>query len=153
MDHEMLEAMKELLKPIVGQIQVMNQEIQTMNREIQIMKEEIQIMKEEIQVVKEEIQVMKEEIQVMKEEIQEIKQEIRSINSRLDKVEKRTNSIQLTLENETNRKIDVIGDGHDFLKEGLEAALGMEKKRERMELDILNLRIDMRKVKEKLDIA
>ena len=60
---------------------------------------------------------------------------------------------QLMLENEISRKIDIIGEGHDFLKESLTKALQMEYKREKMELEIVSLRMDVNKIKKHLDIA
>lgn len=61
--------------------------------------------------------------------------------------------LQLTMENELSKKIDIIGEGHDFLKMKLDDALRMEKKRESMELEIINLRMEIQKIKDHLDIA
>ena len=69
------------------------------------------------------------------------------LSERIDAVQKETTRTRLLLENEYSRKIDVIGEGHDFLKRSLKKALQMERKREKMELDILNLQIDMKEVK------
>ena len=66
------------------------------------------------------------------------------LSSRMDAMEERLTRVQVTLENETNKKIDVIGEGHDFLRKHLGEALQMEKKNERMELEILNLKMEVR---------
>ena len=58
---------------------------------------------------------------------------------------------QMLLENEISSKIDVIGEGHDFLKMRLEEALQMESKRERMELEILNLSMKVKAIERRLD--
>ncbi len=60
---------------------------------------------------------------------------------------------QLILENDISKKIDIIGEGHDFLKGSLDRALQMECKREKMELEIISLRMDVNKIKKHLDIA
>lgn len=75
------------------------------------------------------------------------------ILEKLDDLNGKVTSVQLTLENETNRKIDVIGEGHDFLKQRLDEALQFEKKRESMELELINLRMEVKKIKEHLSIA
>lgn len=75
------------------------------------------------------------------------------ILKKLDEMNRKITSVQITLENDTNRKIDIIGEGHDFLKKRLNEALQMEQKREQMELELINLRIEVRKIKEHLDIA
>ena len=58
---------------------------------------------------------------------------------------------QMLLENEISSKIDVIGEGHDFLTMRLEEALQMESKRERMELEILNLSMKVKAIERRLD--
>lgn len=70
-----------------------------------------------------------------------------------DKALEATVNTQLILENDISKKIDIIGEGHDFLKDGLNRALQMETKREKMELEIISLRMDVNKIKKHLDIA
>lgn len=78
---------------------------------------------------------------------------LKPITDNLEELNKKVTSIQITLENDTNAKIDIIGEGHDFLKERLSEALQMEQKREQMELELINLRMEIRKLKEHLEIA
>lgn len=72
---------------------------------------------------------------------------------KLEILDKKITETQLLIENEIGKKINIIGEGHDFLKMRLEEALQMEKKRERMELDIVDLRIEIKKIKSHLNIA
>ena len=71
----------------------------------------------------------------------------------VEEVDKKVVNLQTTMENELRKQITIVGEAHDFLKMKLDQALAMEKEREKMWLEILNLRIDMRNVKEKLCIA
>jgi len=75
------------------------------------------------------------------------------ILEKLDELDRKVTSVRITLENDTNKKIDIIGEGHDFLKKRLNEALQMEQKREHMELELINLRMEIKKIKEHLDIA
>ena len=68
-------------------------------------------------------------------------------------VDQKVAKTNLTIENDISKKIDIIGEGHDFLKQRLDEALQMEKKRESMELELINLRMEIKKIKEHLDIA
>lgn len=61
--------------------------------------------------------------------------------------------MMMILENDIVTQIRVIGEGHDFLKFRLEQAMTMERKREQMELDILGLKMDMKKVKNLIHMA
>ena len=72
---------------------------------------------------------------------------------RFNRVEQKLESMGLMLENEISKKIDAIGEGHDYLKRNLDDALRVEKDKEWLELNILNLRMDVRKIKDKLAMA
>ncbi len=74
-----------------------------------------------------------------KEEVKELKKEVKQLRT--------------VIEHDIRKQIQLIGEGHDFLKMKLDMAINMEKERERMWLEIVNLRMDMRVVKEKLCIA
>ena len=50
----------------------------------------------------------------------------KSIMEKLEKLEAKTTSIQLTLENETNRNIQIIAEGHLDLSRKLNDALKIE---------------------------
>ena len=89
----------------------------------------------------------------VQQELASTKQTVTSVQKELTSTKQTLTSVQLTLENETNRKIDVIGEGHDFLKQRLDEALQFEKKRESIELELINLRMEVKKIKEHLSIA
>ena len=71
----------------------------------------------------------------------------------VEDLHKKVIRIQTTIEQEVCKKIDIIGEGHDFLKMSLDRALKMEQERERMWLEIFSLRMDMKDVKNRLCIA
>lgn len=66
---------------------------------------------------------------------------------------KEVKEVQLTLENEISRKIDIIGEGHDFLNNHFNEACLKIKQREMMELEVINLRMEVKKIKDHLNIA
>ena len=103
----------------------------------------IRMMEEKLDLILQEIGSMKQEMGSMKQEMGSMKQEL---TARIDTLEDKVTKVQLTLENETNKKINIIGEGHDLLKERLAEALQMEKKNERMELEILDMKIHMRDI-------
>lgn len=82
-----------------------------------------------------------------------ILEKLDSLNQKIDKVDQKVTKTNLTIENDISKKIDIIGEGHDFLKQRLDDALQMEQKRESMELELINLRMEIKKIKEHLDIA
>lgn len=89
-------------------------------------------------------------IQAIYQDMQELKKQVSSLD---EKLTTETTKIKISLENDISKKIDIIGEGHDFLKQRLDDALQMEKKRESMELELVNLRMEIKKIKEHLNIA
>ena len=89
----------------------------------------------------------------MNDGFETLNQRIDMINEKVEKVDQKVTKTNLTIENDLSKKIDIIGEGHDFLKQRLDEALQMEKKRESMELELINLRMEIKKIKEHLDIA
>jgi len=75
------------------------------------------------------------------------------LETKVDCLESNQKKTNLLIEQDISRKIDIIGEGHDFLKHRLNEALQMEIKRDRMELDIANLRMDVKKIMNQMDIA
>lgn len=89
----------------------------------------------------------------MNDGFETLNQRINMVNDKIDKVDQKVTKTNLTIENDISKMIAAIGDGHDFLKQRLDEALQMEKKRESMELELINLRMEIKKIKEHLDIA
>ena len=100
---------------------------------------------------------MTETEKLILEKLDELSQKVTGLDQKVtgldQKVTDETTKIKITLENDISKKIDIIGEGHDFLKQRLDDALQMEKKRENMELELINLRMEVKKIKEHLNIA
>lgn len=103
---------------------------------------------------------MSEEMGLVLSKLNEMNAKIDSMNAAISNMDVRLTNVEaavarntLIMENDISRKIDAIGDGHDFLKAKLDKALMMETKRERMELDIVNLKMDVRKIKQHVSLA
>ena len=80
-----------------------------------------------------------------------VKNDIKSITDKLQSLERKVTSIELTLENETNRNISIIAEGHLDLNRKLDEALKIENEREMLLLRVNHLENELRKVKERLE--
>lgn len=96
---------------------------------------------------------MTEETRMILEKLEELSDRMTEMDHKINLVQKETAKTRVIMENEISQKIDVIGDGHDFLKQRLEKAMNMEVKREGMELELINLRMEVNKIKEHSDTA
>lgn len=79
-----------------------------------------------------------------------IENEVKEVKVRLEKVENRATSTELTLENETNRGIKIIAEGHLDIMRKLNDVLKGDSERELLLLRVTVLENELRKVKERL---
>lgn len=112
--------------------------------------EDLQAIAGLLQPIQGEIQAMKGEIQAMKGEVQAIKGEVQAIKEDVQELARRTTNIELTLENETNRNIKIIAEGHLDLSRKLDDALKVENEKELLLIRVNILENELRKVKERL---
>ena len=87
-----------------------------------------------------------EMLQAIYSDMQDIKTDIRDLKSRVS-------SIEMTLENETNRNIRIIAEGHADLSRKLDEALKVESEKELLLVRTNIMENDIRKIKDKLEIA
>ena len=81
-------------------------------------------------------------------------EEIKMIIEKLEKMDNKITDIQLTIENETNRNIKIIAEGHFDLSRKLDEALKMENEKEMLMIRVNRLENELRRVKERIeDIA
>ena len=85
-----------------------------------------------------------EENKTILEEIQEIKLSIKEMQLSI-------REIQLTLENETNRNIRIIAEGHLDLSRKLDEALKIDNEKEMLLIKVNHLENEIRRLKERIE--
>lgn len=70
--------------------------------------------------------------------------------NKLDVLEKKITDIQLTLENETNKNIQIIAEGHLDLSRKLDEVLKVDSEKEMLLLRVNRLENELRRVKERI---
>ena len=73
------------------------------------------------------------------------------ILKKLEEMDLKIRDIQLTLENETNRNITIIAEGHLDLSRKLDDALKVENEKEMLIIRVNTLENELRKLKERID--
>lgn len=101
---------------------------------------------EMLQAIYSDMQNMKNDMQEMKTDMQGMKTDIRDLKGRVS-------SIEMTIENETNRNIRIIAEGHADLCRKLDEALKVENEKELLLVRTNIMENDIRKIKDKLEIA
>ena len=84
----------------------------------------------------------------------EMTEDTKYILNKLESMDKKIDSVRLTLENETNKKIQIIAEGHYDLTRTLDEALKVENEKEMLLIWVNHLENELRKLKERIeDIA
>ncbi|MDO4344007.1 MAG: hypothetical protein Q4C50_04305 [Eubacteriales bacterium] len=78
-------------------------------------------------------------------------EETKMILEKLSEMDRKITDIQLTLENETNKNIKIIAEGHLDLSRKLDDALKVENEKEMLLIRVNRLENELRRVKEKID--
>lgn len=73
------------------------------------------------------------------------------IMEELEKLNAKVTDIQLTLENETNRNIRIIAEGHLDLSRKLDDALKVENEKEVLLIRVNHLESEIRRIKQRID--
>ncbi len=136
----------EMLQAIYSDMQNMKNDMQEMKTDMQGMKTDMQNMKTDMQNMKSDMKEMKTDMQGMKTDMQGMKTDIQDLKGRVS-------SIEMTLENETNRNIRIIAEGHADLCRKLDEALKVENEKELLLVRTNIMENDIRKIKDKLEIA
>ena len=77
--------------------------------------------------------------------------ELRNLNERIDRSDKKITEIQMTLENETNRNIQIVAEGHLDLSRKLDDALKVENEKEMLLLRVNRLESEIRRIKQRIE--
>lgn len=78
-------------------------------------------------------------------------EDLKAIELMLEPIRRDIKSIQLTLENETNRNIKIIAEGHLDLSRKLDDALRVDNEKEMPLIRVNSLENELRKVKERIE--
>lgn len=122
--------------------------MQTMEEGIGELKADVQMLKADVQMLKADVQALKADMVQVKEDIAHMKNDIRALQKTTENLEFRMQKVELMLENETNRNIKLVAEGHYDLYRKLNESLKIREKDEMLQIRVNTLE---RKVKELQD--
>ena len=124
-------------------------ELQGTKSGMQGMKAEMQSMKADIQVLKTDVQDLKTDVQGMKMEIQSMKADIQDLKSDVQDLKRRTTSIELHLENTTDKNIQLLAENFIELTNKLNQAIPVANKNLAYEVKVNYLLEEVDKLKKR----
>ena len=143
----------EKLNLILEGIGEIKDDVRGLKEEVQVLKEDVQGLKEEVQVLKEDVQGLKEEVQVLNEDVQVLKEDVQTLKEDVQSVKERVTLFEITLEDETNRNIQLIAEGHMNLDRKLDEALKELHPNTKYHLKVNHLDGEVTKMKRVLNMA
>lgn len=129
------------------------EELRQMNKTMSEMKSDISELKSDVSELKADVAVLKTDVAVLKTEVSILKSDMRTVKDDIADLEAGQRDLYLLIENDISKKINIIGEGHFFVMKNLKELRGFQEEKEMMDLKILDLQIEMKRVKRHLKIA
>ena len=129
------------------------EELRQMNKTMSEMKSDISELKSDVSELKADVAVLKTDVAVLKTEVSILKRDMRTVKDDIADLEAGQRDLYLLIENDVCKKINIIGEGHFFVMKNLKELRGFQEEKEMMDLKILDLQIEMKRVKRHLKIA
>lgn len=119
---------------------MMDEKLNAVRTEVGVlMDEKLEPVKADMAEMKADMAEMKEDIVGIKEDITGIEERVTGIEGRLTENEQRTHELKLLMENETNRAVGLVLDGHESLRQMIEGRLVTKDEREQDRIRICTL--------------
>ena len=129
------------------------EELRQMNKTMSEMRSDISELKSDVSELKADVAVLKTDVAVLKTEVSILKRDMRTVKDDIADLEAGQRDLYLLIENDISKKINIIGEGHFFVMKNLKELRGFQEEKEMMDLKILDLQIEMKRVKRHLKIA
>ena len=92
--------------------EIFHSSMNPIKEELQNVKGEVLGLKEQVQDVQSEVQEVKGQVRGVQSEVLELKEQVQGIEGKARELEGHVQGIRLTLENETNKNINIVAEGH-----------------------------------------
>ena len=131
-ENQKMDLILQKLGGIEGGLASVSEDVRSLQGDMQTLKGDVKTLKEDVQTLKEDVQTLKEDVQTLKD---------------------RVTNIEITLENETNRNIQLIAEGHLNLDRKLDEALKELQPNTMYHLKVNHLDGEVTKMKRMLNMA
>ena len=116
----------------------------------EMLEAKISPLREDIRELRLDMSDVKQDISDLKQEMGSMRSEIGSMREEMGGVKQRLTRIETTLENETNRGIRIIAEGHLDLSRKLDDALKVDNEKELLLLRVTHLENEVHTIKERM---
>ena len=152
-DSQKLDYLIEQMTGVKAEITEMKEDIAGLKEDVAGLKEDVAVLKEDVAELKEDVAVLKEDVAGLKEDVAVLKEDVAGLQERMDKQENEIRYIRTFQENNLEKGIKIIAEGHVMLLRRLNEALKITEDDEMLRLRVNVLECDMSRVKEKLAVG
>ena len=146
MENQKMDLILQKLGGIEGGLASVREDVRSLQGDVQTLKGDVQTLKGDVQTLKGDVQTLKEDVQTLKGDVQTLKEDVQMLKDRVT-------NIEITLENETNRNIQLIAEGHLNLDRKLDEALKELQPNTMYHLKVNHLDGEVTKMKRMLNMA
>ena len=152
-DSQKLDYLIEQMTGVKAEITEIKEDIAGLKEDVAGLKEDVAGLKEDVAVLKEDVTGLKEDVAGLKEDVAVLKEDVAGLQERMDKQENEIRYIRTFQENNLEKGIKIIAEGHVMLLRRLNEALKITEDDEMLRLRVNVLECDMSRVKEKLAVG
>ena len=145
-ENQKMDLILQKLGGIDGGLASVGEDVRSLQGDVQTLKGDVQTLKGDVQTLKGDVQTLKEDVQTLKGDVQTLKEDVQMLKDRVT-------NIEITLENETNRNIQLIAEGHLNLDRKLDEALKELQPNTMYHLKVNHLDGEVTKMKRMLNMA
>ena len=145
-ENQKMDLILQKLGGIEGGLASVGEDVRSLQGDVQTLKGDVQTLKGDVQTLKGDVQTLKEDVQTLKGDVQTLKEDVQMLKDRVT-------NIEITLENETNRNIQLIAEGHLNLDRKLYEALKELQPNTMYHLKVNHLDGEVTKMKRMLNMA
>ena len=145
--------MKEDIAGLKEDVAGLKEDVAGLKEDVAVLKEDVAGLKEDVAVLKEDVTGLKEDVAGLKEDVAVLKEDVAGLQERMDKQENEIRYIRTFQENNLEKGIKIIAEGHVMLLRRLNEALKITEDDEMLRLRVNVLECDMSRVKEKLAVG
>ena len=120
-------------------------------KDLQAFAKLLEPIKDDITKIKGDFTEVKQGLTEVKRDVIEVKKDVVEVKNDVIEVKKDVVEVQLTLENETNKKINIVAEGHLDLIRKLDDALKVENEKEMLLLRVTSLENELRRIKKRIE--
>lgn len=149
---------RELLQMILSEVQNANtglndvkSEIADLKTDVSALKNDVSALKTDVSALKTDVSALKTDVSALKTDVSALKIDVSALKTDVDDLKLRAALIETTLENETNRNIKIIAEGHTDLSRKLDHVLQMESEKEMFLIRFNVLESEVQKMKQHFD--